>query len=72
AYAIEGDYHWNVDSNGTEYWHYERTDGLVWWAAMEQLYPPQTMEANVGWEMGLQRAQSEAMMRSKGVPTPAP
>lgn len=72
AYAIEGDYHWNVDSNGTEYWHYERTDGLIWWEAMEQLYGPDTLEANVGWEMGLQRAQSEAMMRSKGVPTPAP
>jgi hypothetical protein len=39
---------------------------------MEQLYPPQTLEDNVGWEMGLQRAQSEAMMRSKGVPAPAP
>jgi TolB protein len=72
AYAIDGDYHWNVDSNGTEYWHYERTDGLIWWAAMEQLYALETLEANVGWEMGLQRAQSEAMMRSKGVPTPGP
>ncbi|MCL7453804.1 MAG: DPP IV N-terminal domain-containing protein [Anaerolineae bacterium] len=72
AYAIDGDYHWNVDSNGTEYWHYERTGGLVWWEAMQQLYSPQTLEANVGWEIGLQRAQSEAMMRSKGVPTPAP
>ena len=72
AYAIEGDYHWNVDSNGTEYWHYERTDGLIWWAAMEQLYPPRTLEDNVGWEIGLQRAQSEPMMQSKGVPTPEP
>jgi TolB protein len=72
AYAIDGDYHWNVDSNGTEYWHYERTDGLIWWQAMAQIYPPETLEANVGWEMGLQRAQSEAMMRSKGVPTPGP
>jgi TolB protein len=72
AYAIEGDYHWNTDSNGTEYWHYERTDGLTWWEAMQQLYPPETLEAYVGWEMGLQHAQSEAMMRSKGVPPPVP
>ncbi len=38
AYAIEDDYHWNTDSNGTEYWHYERTDGLQWWDAMRQVH----------------------------------
>jgi TolB protein len=72
SYQIEGDYHWYVDSNGTEYWHYERTDGLVWWEAMRQLYPPETLEEYVGWEAGLRKAQSEAMMRSKGIPTPTP
>jgi TolB protein len=72
AYAIEGDYHWSSDSNGTEYWHYERTDGLTWWQAMQQIYEPETLDANVGWQAGLQHAQSEEMMRSKGVPTPAP
>jgi TolB protein len=72
AYAIAGDYHWSSDSNGTEYWHYEHTDGLTWWQAMQQLYPAETLEANVGWQAGLQHAQSEEMMRSKGVPTPAP
>jgi TolB protein len=70
CYAIEGDYHWNTDSNGTEYWHYERTDGLSWWDAMRQLYLPETMEAQVGWEAAQNKAQSEAMMRSKGIPTP--
>jgi TolB protein len=71
SYAIEGDYHWHSDSNGTEYWHYERTDGLIWWDAMRQLYPPETLEEHVGWQAGLQHAQSEPMMRSKGVPEPA-
>jgi TolB protein len=72
AYAIEDDYHWSSDSNGTEYWHYERTDGLNWWQAMQQIYALETLEAHVGWEAGLQHAQSEEMMRSKGVPTPTP
>ncbi len=72
CYAIEGDYHWQTDSNGTEYWHYERTDGLIWWEAMLQIYPVETLEEHVGWEAGLGKAQSEAMMRSKGIPTPAP
>ena len=70
AYQIEDDYHWHVDSNGTEYWHYERTDGLIWWEAMHQIYPLETLEEHVGWEAGLDKAQSEDMMRSKGVPEP--
>jgi TolB protein len=70
SYAIEGDYHWQSDSNGTEYWHYERTDGLVWWDAMRQIYPLETLQEQVGWESGLRHAQSEEMMRSKGVPPP--
>ncbi len=72
AYAIEGDYHWHVDSNGTEYWHYERTDGLLWWEAMAQIYPPEVLEEHVGWQVSLGKAQSEAMVRSKGIPTPTP
>jgi TolB protein len=72
AYAIAEDYHWSSDSNGTEYWHYERTDGLNWWQAMQQIYALETLETHVGWEAGLERAQNEEMMRSKGVPTPAP
>jgi len=72
SYAIEGDYHWLTDTNGTEYWHYERTDGLTWWEAMSQLYEPETLGENVGWAVGLERAQTEEMMRSKGVPTPTP
>jgi TolB protein len=70
CYAIEGDYHWHVDSNGTEYWHYERTDGLVWWDAMSQLYSADQLEENVGWQAGLDNAQSEEMMISKGLSPP--
>jgi len=72
CYAIEGDYHWNTDSNGTEYWHYERTDGLAWWDAMLQIYPLETVEQHVGWNEGLRKAQSVEMMHSKGIPTPTP
>ncbi len=72
CYAIEDDYHWLTDSNGTEYWHYERTDGLVWWDAMRQLYSLEVLHDHVGWEAGLSHAQSEAMMRSKGIPESMP
>jgi TolB protein len=70
AYQIEDGYHWHVDSNATEYWHYERTDGLIWWQAMLQIYPLETLEQHVGWQADQDKAQSKAMMRSKGVPEP--
>jgi hypothetical protein len=72
AYAIEDDYHWLVDSNGTEYWHYERTDGLLWWDAMRQLYSVDDLEPYVGWAAAMDKAQTEAMVSSKGIPTPSP
>lgn len=72
CYAIADDYHWHTDSNGTEYWHYERTDGLIWWNAMQQLYAPETLQEHVGWEASLDKAQSKGMMHSKGIPTPQP
>jgi hypothetical protein len=72
AYAIENDYHWNTDSNGTEYWHYERTDGLLWWHAMRQVHQPELLTEHVGWDASMDKAQTEEMVRSKGIPTPTP
>ena len=72
CYAIEDDYHWNSDSNATEYWHYERTDGMPWWEAMSQIYTAQQLEESVGWQVSLGKAQTEEMMLSKGIPTPLP
>jgi TolB protein len=72
CYAIEGDYHWNTDSNATEYWHYERTDGMVWWDAMQQIYAAEELEEHVGWQVSLNKAQTKEMMLSKGIPTALP
>jgi TolB protein len=72
TYFIEGDYDWHVHSNGTEYWHYERTDGLTWWDAMCQIYSPEEMGQYFGWKVALSKKQSQEMVRSKGIPTPQP
>jgi len=72
TYSIEGDYDWHKHSNGTEYWHYERTDGLIWWDAMCQIYPLEKLEQYFTWKTALDRKQSQEMVRSKGIPTPQP
>jgi TolB protein len=72
SYAVPDDYDWHTSSNATEYWHYERADGLTWWEAMRQIYPAEQLVESVGWEAGLRQRQSEEMLLSKGVPTPLP
>jgi TolB protein len=72
TYFIEGDYDWHKHSNGTEYWHYERTDGLVWWDAMRQIYPLEKLDQYFSWKVALSRKQSQDMARSKGISTPQP
>jgi hypothetical protein len=72
TYSIEGDYDWHQHSNGTEYWHYERSDGLIWWDAMRQIYPSEKLDQHFGWKVALTKKQSQEMMRSKGIPTPQP
>jgi len=72
TYSIEGDYDWHQHSNGTEYWHYERSDGLIWWDAMRQIYPSEKLDQHFGWKVALTKKQSQEMVRSKGIPTPQP
>ena len=72
TYSLEGDYDWHVHSNGTEYWHYERTDGLTWWDAMCQIYPREELDQYFAWKVALGKKQSQEMARSKGIPTPRP
>ena len=72
TYFIKGDYDWHKHSNGTEYWHYERTDGLIWWDAMRQIYPQEEMDQYFSWKVTLNKKQSQEMLRSKGIPTPQP
>lgn len=69
----EADFGWKTDSVGTEFWHYQRTDGLTWWQAMSQIYRQETLEKWYGWTVGLDKLGLDAAwMLAKGIPTPTP
>jgi TolB protein len=68
----EEDYDWRWDSLGREFWHYQNTDDLTWYQAMQQIYPEETLQALFNWPLCLERGQTEAVLRAKGVPTPTP
>jgi len=68
----EEDYDWRWDSLGREFWHYQQPDGLTWYQAMQQIYPEEILQELFNWELCLERGQTEAVLRAKGVPTPTP
>jgi TolB protein len=68
----EEDYDWRWDTLGREFWHYQKADGLTWYQAMLQIYPEETLQESFNWPLCLERGQTEAVLRAKGVPTPTP
>lgn len=64
------DYNWRTDSNGVEYWHYQRTDGLTWYQAMLEIYPQQELDEYFTWEIGKDLAFSDELLERKGIPRP--
>ena len=66
----EEDYSWKFDTLGTEYWHYQRTDGLTWYAAMQEIYPEETLQQGYTWEKCQELGIGEDVLLAKGIPTP--
>jgi TolB protein len=66
----EEDYNWRKDSNGVEYWHYQRMDGLTWYEAMEEIYPREVLDQYFTWEIGKELGFSDELLERKGIPRP--
>jgi TolB protein len=66
----EEDYDWHRDSNGVEYWHYQRMDGLTWYEAMREIYPQELLDQYFTWEIGKVLGFSDEMLETKGIPGP--
>jgi TolB protein len=67
----EEDYYWQRDSNGVEYWHYQRMDGLTWYEAMQEIYPQEVLDQYFTWEIGKELRFSDELLDRKGIPRPA-
>ena len=66
----EEDYNWRRDSNGVEYWHYQRMDGLTWYEAMREIYPQEVLDQHFTWEIGKDLGFSDELLERKGIPPP--
>ncbi len=66
----QDDYDWHTDSNGVEYWHYQRMDGLTWYEAMLEIYPQEELDEYFTWEIGKSLGFSDELLERKGIPRP--
>jgi TolB protein len=66
----QDDYDWHTDSNGVEYWHYQRTDDLTWYQAMLEIYPQEELDEYFTWEIGKDLGFSDELLERKGIPRP--
>lgn len=44
------DFDWRTNKLGSEYWHYQKTDGLEWYSAISQLYGPDVLATKFDWD----------------------
>jgi TolB protein len=65
------DFNWRSNLLATEYWHYQKTDGLNWYDALLQVYSPSDLAYNLDWNDVEQNWGEEAMrIFFKNIPPP--
>ncbi|MCC7163105.1 MAG: PD40 domain-containing protein [Anaerolineae bacterium] len=44
------DFDWRNNREALEYWHFQKEDGLNWWQAMLEVYPPDQLAKTFDWQ----------------------
>ncbi len=71
SYDDDATLSWKENKLGSEYWHFQRTDGLTWYAALKELYSDQTLAEAIDWNALLKQGENEYLLSLKQVPAPA-
>lgn len=67
------DFHWYETLKAMEYWHFQKSGDLTWYQAMLQIWDPETMAKDFGWETMVEKETMDPwLVAAKGVPLPAP
>lgn len=65
-------FHWHDVFKAMEYWHFQKTDGLVWYHALLQIWHPEAVAGAFTWEMMAEKETMDPwLVAAKGVPLPA-
>jgi TolB protein len=65
------DFDWRQALKAMEYWHFQKTDDLVWYQAMLQIWESETVTELFAWEtMAEKETMTPWLIVTKGVPLP--
>jgi TolB protein len=65
------DFSWTWHFKAFEYWHYQNTDGLPWYAAMQEVYAQSKLDSFFTYDQMLEVSDYPFLIALKGVPLPA-
>ena len=61
---------WKENNTGMEFWHFQKTDGLNWYAAVAELHSRQTLAAAFDWNALVRQKTDPYLLVLKGIPAP--
>jgi TolB protein len=64
------DYHWHTNFVALEYWHFQKTEDLLWYEAMLELFAPEVIEMHHSWEVQQLKGTPLWLAWAKGIPLP--
>jgi TolB protein len=64
------DFHWHTNFVATEYWHFQKTDGLLWYDALLEVYAPDDVYIYHNWLVLKEKGLPPWLASAKGIPIP--
>ncbi len=61
---------WHREFQAIEYWHYQKSDGLLWWQALHEVYKPEEIGDLFSYENLTKQKYNVLTMMQKGIPLP--
>ena len=62
---------WKTNKIAAEYWHYQKTQGLNWYAAITEVYSEADVRALGDWNSFTRAGTDPYVLYLKGIPAPA-
>ncbi|MBN1937234.1 MAG: PD40 domain-containing protein [Anaerolineae bacterium] len=64
------DFHWHNNFIAVEHWHFQKTDELLWYDAMLEVFEPALVEQYHRWEIQQEKGMPLWLTVAKGIPVP--
>ncbi|MBI3536693.1 MAG: PD40 domain-containing protein [Chloroflexi bacterium] len=69
--ADDADFNWKTDKIATEYWHFQKTQGLKWYAAISEVYAESEVKPIAEWNSLIRSGTEAYLLYLKAIPAPA-